>query len=277
MATALNNLAVLLLATNRYPEAEPLMRRALAIDEKSLGPDHPDVARDVNNLAELLRVGNRLAEAEPLYRRALAIDEKSFGPEHPNVATSNNLALLLQATNRPAEAEPLMRRASQSSRRAGPDHPNVALVAQSCPAADRHKPAGRGRAVDAPRIAIYEKASAPIIPMLPRLNNLAVLLSATNRLRGRAADASRAGDRREELGPDHPNVAIVNNLALLLQATNRLAEAESHYRRALAIDEKSFGPDIPTSPTASTTWLCCSPSATIGQLRRLWADAQSPS
>ena len=50
----LNNLALLLQATNRLAEAEPLYRRALAIDEKSLGPDDPDVARDLNNLALLL-------------------------------------------------------------------------------------------------------------------------------------------------------------------------------------------------------------------------------
>ena len=84
---------MLLQATNRLAEAEPLMRRALAIDEKSFGPDHPNVASDLNNLALLLQATNRLAEAEPLYRRALAIDEKSFGPDHPNVANSlNNLA-----------------------------------------------------------------------------------------------------------------------------------------------------------------------------------------
>ena len=72
------------------------MRRALAIDENSFGPDHPAVARDLNNLAGLFRVTNRLAEAEPLMRRALAIDEKASGPEHPDVANSlNNLAQLL--------------------------------------------------------------------------------------------------------------------------------------------------------------------------------------
>ena len=40
----LNNLAQLLQDTNRLAEAEPLMRRALAIDEKSYGADHPQVA-----------------------------------------------------------------------------------------------------------------------------------------------------------------------------------------------------------------------------------------
>ena len=70
--------------TDRLAEAEPLYRRALAIDERSYGPDHPTVATRLNNLALLLWTTNRLAEAEPLFRRALAIDERSYGPEHPD-------------------------------------------------------------------------------------------------------------------------------------------------------------------------------------------------
>ncbi|MGA7711194.1 MAG: tetratricopeptide repeat protein [Rhizomicrobium sp.] len=92
-------------------EAETLYRRALAIDEQRLGPDHPEVAAYLNKLASILRDSNRLPEAEALFRRALAIDERSFGPAHPAVATDlNNLAGLLRDTNRVAEAEPLYRR-----------------------------------------------------------------------------------------------------------------------------------------------------------------------
>src|SRR5437868_11898068 len=40
-------------------EAEPLMRRALAIDEKSFGTEHSDVAVVLNNLAQLLQDTNR--------------------------------------------------------------------------------------------------------------------------------------------------------------------------------------------------------------------------
>ena len=117
VAIDINNLAQLLKATNRMAEAEPLMRRALAIDEKLYGSDHPNVAIRLNNLAQLLRATNRLAEAEPLLRRALAIDEKSHGPDHPNVAIDlNNLAQLLKATNRMAEAEPLLRLRWRSTR-----------------------------------------------------------------------------------------------------------------------------------------------------------------
>jgi tetratricopeptide (TPR) repeat protein len=80
-------------AQAQYAQAEPFIRRALAIFEKSLAPDHPNVARALNSLAILLRETNRLAEAEPLFRRALAIDEKRAGPDHPDVATRLSLAL----------------------------------------------------------------------------------------------------------------------------------------------------------------------------------------
>lgn len=41
-------------AQGNYAKAEPLFQRSLAIREKALGPDHPDLATPLNNLAELL-------------------------------------------------------------------------------------------------------------------------------------------------------------------------------------------------------------------------------
>ncbi|MGH9656926.1 MAG: tetratricopeptide repeat protein, partial [Bryobacteraceae bacterium] len=87
-ATSLNSLASLLKSKGDYAGAEPLYRRALAIRQKALGPDHPDTATSLNNLAELLRSKGEYAGAEPLFRRALAITEKALGPDHPDTATS---------------------------------------------------------------------------------------------------------------------------------------------------------------------------------------------
>jgi tetratricopeptide (TPR) repeat protein len=208
-ARLMNQLCVLLSAKALYAEAEPLLRRALAIDEKVFGPDHPNVVRELNNFATLLQDTNRLVEAEPLMRRALAINEKSFGPDDPNVALClNNLATLLQSTDRKDEAEPLIRRAlAIDEKNFGSDQPNVAV----------------------------------------RLNNLAVSLQGTNRNNEAEPLMRRAlAIDEKSLGPDHPNVATrLNNLAQLLQDTNRLIEAEPLMRRALTIDEKSFGPDHP--------------------------------
>jgi hypothetical protein len=91
----------LLTATNRLDEAEPLMRRALAIDEKSYGPEHPDVARDLNNLASLLYVTNRLNEVGQLMRRMVEIllnSTRATGHQHPKqqLALGNYTNLLLE-------------------------------------------------------------------------------------------------------------------------------------------------------------------------------------
>src|ERR1043166_1076121 len=112
----------------RYPEADPLMRRALTMHEQSYGPEHPNVARDLNNQAQLLKATNRLSEAEPLMRRVVRIFEQSYGVNHPDVATAlTNLAQLLQDTNRLGEAESLMQRAlTIDEQNYGPEHPEVA-------------------------------------------------------------------------------------------------------------------------------------------------------
>jgi tetratricopeptide (TPR) repeat protein len=127
-ATTLNNLALSLKEAGDYAGAEPLYRRALAIDEKNLGPEHPYTATNVNNLALLLKTKGDYAGAEPLYRRALAIREKVLGPDHPSTATSlNNLAELLSANGDDAGAEPLYRRALAIREKVlGPDHPSTA-------------------------------------------------------------------------------------------------------------------------------------------------------
>ena len=62
----INNLGLIYISLHRHSEAEPLLKRALAIRERALGPDHPDVAASLDNLAELYAHQTRHAEAEAL-------------------------------------------------------------------------------------------------------------------------------------------------------------------------------------------------------------------
>ena len=138
----MNNLAVLLQDTNRIEEAEPLMRRALEIDEAAFGEQHPRVATCLNNLATLLHGTGRLGEAESLMRRALGIAEMAFGEQHTNVAAHNyNLAMLLLPTHRWEQAEPLMRRSLEIldtfRRQTGHQHPQFHLVHENFQALQR--------------------------------------------------------------------------------------------------------------------------------------------
>ena len=113
-AKALKQQATNLYRQGQYSKAIPIAKEVLAIREKALGPEHPDVAESLNNLALLYDSFNDYARAEPLYQRALAIYEKALGPEHPSVATSlNNMAELYRNTGRDKEAQTLERRAAR--------------------------------------------------------------------------------------------------------------------------------------------------------------------
>ena len=48
----------------------PLFKRALAIQEKGLGPDHPLNVASLLGLADIYKSQGRVAEAEPLYLRS---------------------------------------------------------------------------------------------------------------------------------------------------------------------------------------------------------------
>src|SRR5271169_3657702 len=104
-ADDLTKTVVELYTTGKYESAIPPALKALEMQEKALGPDHPDVATELNNLASLYQSENRHADAEPLYKKALATDEKALGPDHPDVATDlNNLAGLYESQSRYADA-----------------------------------------------------------------------------------------------------------------------------------------------------------------------------
>ena len=197
-------------AQGRYADAEPLYKRSLAINEKALGPDHPDVATSLNNLAVLYEAQGRYTDAEPLYKRVTGNTEKALGPDHPDVAVAlNNLAVLYRDQGRYADAEPLYKRSLAISEKAlGPEHPDVATS----------------------------------------LNNLAVLYRNARSLRRcRAVTTSAHWRYREKvLGPDHPDVAaITEQSGCSLRRQGRYAEAEPLYKRSLAIWEKALGPDHP--------------------------------
>jgi tetratricopeptide (TPR) repeat protein len=109
VSSGLNNLATLYMDQARYPEAEPLAKRALAIREKkraiaiyekAFGPEHPDLGAQLGNQARLYQAQGRYAEAEPLYQRALTIQEKVHGSNHETTeATRRNLQRLRQLQN----------------------------------------------------------------------------------------------------------------------------------------------------------------------------------
>ena len=234
-----------------YESAIPFEERSIAISERMLGPDHPDVAGSLNNLARLNKVRGDYARALPLYERSLAIHEKALGPDHPDVATSlHNLAGLHQARGEPARALPLLERSlALYEKTLGPDHPTVAKSLNSLSSLYFQRgDFSRALPLIERSLAISERALGPDHPeVATKLNNLASLYQA----KGEYARALPLFERslaisEKALGPDHPDVAgSLSSLGTLFQAQGDYARALPLFERSLAIYEKAFGPDHP--------------------------------
>lgn len=235
----------------RAAEAEPFLRRALAIAEKQLGPSHPDLRARVRELASVLRHVGRLAEAEVLARRALRCSEAAGGAEHPDVAVDlAELAGCLRARNELDEAEKCYRRALRiEEHHDGALHPRVAIalnslagVLQARRRLREAEPLYR-RACDIDDIAFgstHPRTAA-------RMHNLASALAGLHQLHEAAALSHRAIETDERtFGPHHAEmVPALRTLAEIEEALGRGEVAEAMYRRALAIEETLLGANHP--------------------------------
>ncbi len=86
MTTAVYNLALLNASLGDLAEASRLQRRAIGTWERTMGREHPLVARALFTFAQTLAEQGRDRQALPFYERAQSISERSLGLNHPTVA-----------------------------------------------------------------------------------------------------------------------------------------------------------------------------------------------
>ncbi len=248
-AEALDQQAGRLYGQGRYKEAIPLVREALAILEKALGPDHPDRLKSLDHLAMLYQDSGTYEEAEPLYKQALAIREKALGPEHLDTSVSvNHLARLYHDTGAYGQAEPLYKRALAIREKVlGAEYPGTAMSLSNL--AGLYIDTGAYRQAEPlleRALAIREKVLGPEHPDTAySLSNLGLLYWNTGDNGQAELLYKRALAIMEKaLGPEHLVTArSLNNLAVLYEETGRFEQAEPLLERALAIREKALGPE----------------------------------
>jgi serine/threonine protein kinase/tetratricopeptide (TPR) repeat protein len=195
----------------RYADAEPNLRKSLALRRAALPAGDPDIAVGLTSLATLLMQVSRAAEAEPLFREAIEIYRAAFPAGHMKLAIAlSNFAAFLRGRGDLAEAEPLSRE-------------SVAIRRSVLPAG--HVDIARG------------------------LNNLGLILQDQRKL-AEAEPILREALALWRAGrpAGHPDISIaLNNLAAVLQGQNNFTEAEALLRESVTIKRAAFPaghPDI---------------------------------
>jgi len=253
----LNELGLFASGRAELEQAKQFSERALAIDEKAYGPEHPRVAVRANNIGLILKAQGDLPGALDFAKRALAIDERAYGPEHPRVATlANNVGMILKDQGDLPRALEYAKRSLEIDEKAyGPEHPKVAIRAGNIGTilqAQGDSPEALEHAKRA--LAIHEKAYGPEHPAVATgANNIGQILQAQGDLPGALEHAKRALAISEEAyGPEHPDVATsANNIGLMMQAQGDLPGALEYITRALRILESTYGADNPSTIIAA--------------------------
>lgn len=199
--TEMNVLSVLLYAQGKMEQAEPLLKKVLALRERVLGPNHADVAESLVNLAVLHNKKGNYWKALPMLNNALEILRKANGDRDPEtVACLSWIAETHQKQGQYFEAEKILLQVVAFNRELlGDDDPRVA----------------------------------------DSLTDLAELLRAQGKLDEAERAHLEAIDIRErKYGEEHETVAqSAQYLSLLLQNAGREAEADEYQRRVVAIKE----------------------------------------
>jgi len=185
VATCLHERAAKYHAQGQGVRPEKLYLQALELQQRLLGPDHPDIAHTLNNLALYYKALGRLAEARPLYERALAMFRKTEGASHADTAaTMYNLAQLFKAMG-----EEMEQRAQQTEK----DAREMMGPAESAKAAIREDLSRYQLHIAQSRIHRFGVFALESIPANKRI------IPYTGKLIGRQACVSRGSGERTYL------------------------------------------------------------------------------
>ncbi len=236
-----------------YSRAQGLLERALEIQRRVLGPEHPDTLRSTRILASVLEDEGHHEEAEKMKRQTLDLDRRVLGPDNDETLRClSSLTTTLRGKGDYAEAEKLDREVFEAQRRVlGPEN-RYTLLSMSNLAADLTR---QGRYAEA------EKPERDALDMQRRvlgpediytqatMTDLAIVLM----WEGRYPEAEKLQRevldiQRRVLGPEHPStLEAMTRLVNILQQDGHHEEAEKLAGETVAIDRRILGPEHPTT------------------------------
>jgi len=132
VATDRQDLTLALRNLGRYDEALQQARETLAVEEKILGAQHPDLSRALLSLGATLYHMAHYDEAERVLRRGVAVARASLGDNATTATALNNLGLVLMDWHGVDEAEQVFTEALRIyAAQPGSNQNNATIVASN--------------------------------------------------------------------------------------------------------------------------------------------------
>jgi tetratricopeptide (TPR) repeat protein len=196
-----------------YEKAIGYYEQGLEICQKTLPPNHPDLATSYNNIGSVYDNMGEYSKALSFYQKALEIRQKTLPPNHPSLATSyNNIGGLYKNMGEYSEALSFYEKGLEIDQKTlPPNHPSLATSYNNI--GNAYKNMGEYSKA----LSFYEKS-------------LEIL--------------------QKTLSPNHPSLATsYNNIAGMHSYKKEYSKALSFYERALTILQSSLPSTHPNIKT----------------------------
>ena len=227
---------------HKYPEAEAVFLRGLAIEEKTLPANSAELGTTIESVGDALRAQNKWKEAEGYYIRALAIRDK-LPPDDDLGWTYHNLGVTESQLKKTADAEKNFRQAL-AIRQSKPNDLNLAWtyygLGDACYALNKLDDAEKYWKL---ALRIRENAYGASSPeLLGLLKNLGSYYFKRGQFPFASSWYQRGWAIAEKGTPSLDTAWLANCLADSLAVQGKVTPAEEMYKKALSIREKLAGP-----------------------------------
>jgi serine/threonine protein kinase len=234
-----------------YKEAESLLRRALDIRTRVLGPGNRDTLSSMGSLSQVLTDESQFPEAEKTSRESYEGGRKSLGPGDPDTLLNGlSLSVVLLDLSRFPECEAVLRELQANVGKVK-DSDLSESIAQRIQTNFAIAYAYQGKFADAEKSfrVVYDLTLKKYGPDHPVTFNALMNIGNSVLQQDRFAEAETIykqvleGDRRM-LGPEHPRTLLVmGNLGLVYLNQKRYPEAEALYRQLVDVKTRVVGAD----------------------------------
>jgi tetratricopeptide (TPR) repeat protein len=227
-----------------FKAAEPLLRKAVALDEKAFGKNSRQFVVDTNNLAALKQRQGNGQEASKLYEQAANSSSASGTNPEGKIASLSSLASMADQNRQYDKAADYLNQAVTLAKQASdPDNEELVELENSLACVYLEQ----SRYDDAEKLLYAAIATAQDLPNPPLemlavgCNNVGQALFKQQKYGEAEVMMQRSIDIREKLkGPNDPSLGLaLNNLATIYSFDGKYSDAEPLYKRAISILERA--------------------------------------
>ena len=246
LANSLTNLAVLYTGRGQNPKAAPLFERSIAIKQRALGPENPDVVQSVGKLCQFYLSHNDCAKAEPVGTKLAAFAQKTVRDRQTVTTSFANLHTFYQAHREYKDAEALLGKTEDETKKVTSNQDlEFAVILDGL--GESFKTAGKialSEQLFSSALAIREQSLPPqhaaIAASCKHLGGLYML-------EGNASQAEPLLKRAFQINSKAVNgnktdlLASMDDLAACYQKTGHQRDAESLYKEQLESARDTYG------------------------------------